>query len=499
MATHKNQNARASRRVFLLQIDAASVSFIEEHFNDLPNLKNLFEKGQLVRPRSSSHSFAASAWASFASTMDPGGHGQYFPIQWDPNKLSMHRAIAPVWGNRLDYEPFWYDLGRQGYKCVVLDANETIEHDEAPVLEIANWSSQESGRSFASNPAVLKKLRAKFGRRPIGKEIPVEKSLGLSTRIRDKLIRSVRKKCEAIIWLSQQQPWDLFIAGVYDLHRAGHNLWPCIREHGSAMPENALLDVYQAFDEKLAELLQHMASEETAVVVYSLHGMRENNAQNHFLPEILRRLNKRYLEEELTQETTRPRLGVMSFLRNRVPAKLQYYLAILLGERIQDWVVSREYLGSLDWTRTAAFALPSGEEGFIRLNLQGREKKGLLPDSAKNKTHFIEWLREQLLKIKVAETGEPLIDTFDLTTDLFPGPRCDLLPDIVVHWRPKQPVSEISSDTIGVIRKNLKTGRGGNHSAESFAVLMGDIPDDFSEDDLRSITDYGAFVQRLLS
>jgi len=499
MTTHKGQIARASRRVFLLQIDAVSLSFIEDNFSDLPNLKNLFEQGQLVKPRSTSHTFAASAWASFASTLDPGGHGQYFPFQWDPKTLSMHRAVAPFWGGRLDYEPFWYDLGRDGYRCIVLDANETIKHDGVPVLEIANWSSQETGHGFASDPEILKKLRSKFGRRPIGKEIPVRKGLGLSTRVRDQLVSSVQKKCDAIIWLSQQQPWDLLIAGVYDLHRAGHNLWPSDRVHGSTTPENALLDVYKAFDEKLEEILHGIESEETTIIVYSLHGMGENNAQNHFLPEIMKRLNKRYLEQELTHKAAHPRMGVMSFLRENVPAKLQYYLAILLGERIQDWVVSREFMGSLNWSQTTAFALPAGEEGLIRLNLQGREKKGILPDTVNAKTQYIEWLRERLFEIKVVETGEALVDTFDLTKDLFPGPRCDILPDIVVRWSPKHSVSEISSDAIGVIRKHIKTGRNGNHTAESFAVLMGDIPDDFSEDELRSITDYGSFVQRLLS
>ena len=499
MSAHENQNAKASRRIFMLQIDSVSLSFIENNFNDLPNLKSLFEKGQLVKTDSTSYSITASVWASFASTTDPGSHGQYFPLQWDPKTLSLHRAVQPGWGGQLDYEPFWYDLGREGYRCIVLDANETIERDDSPVLEIANWSSQESAHAFSSDSQVLKELRSKFGRRPIGKEVPVQKALGLSTKIRDELIKSVQMKCDAIMWLSQHQPWDLFIAGVYDLHRAGHNLWPLEWGHGSTVPENALLDVYKAFDEKLKDILQTIDPEETAIIVYCLHGMQENNTQNHFLPEIMKRLNARYLEQELKHELAFPRPGVMSFLRNNVPAKLQYYLTICLGERVQDWVVSREFLGSLNWSQTTAFALPAGDEGFIRLNLEGREKEGFLPNTAEAKTHFIEWLRERFFEIKVLNTGDTLVERFELSEDLFPGPRCETLPDIIVHWSPKYAVSEISSDAIGVIHKKLKTGRNGNHSAESFAVLFGDIPDDFSEHELRSITDYGSFVRRLLT
>ena len=488
-----------SRRVFMLQLDAINLAFVQEHFDDLPNLKQLFKTGQLLQTKSTADEIKASAWASFASASDPGTHGQYFPLQWDPETMSMHRAIDPYWGDRLDFEPFWYDFGRAGYRCIAFDPNEVIPHDNAPVLEILNWSSQENGWTTSSDPEILKELHSRFGRRPIGKEIPVKKSLDWSRKLRDQAINSVEKKCDAILWLSQKQPWDLFIACIYDLHRAGHNLWDADASHASPAPEDALLDVFKAFDRKLAEILRVIETEETAIIVYSLHGMDENKAQNHLLPEILKRLNNTYLETELDMELARPKAGIMSFLRETVPPRLQYVVANMLSERVQDWVVGRQYHGALNWDQTAAFALPSGDEGYIRLNLEGREKSGFLPDSGNTKTHFIEWLREKLLDIKVVQSGEPLIERFDLIEDLFPGPRSQMLPDIILQWKPGMPVAEVSSEAIGIVQASLQTGRNGNHSGESFAVLAGDMPNDTCSNQLQNITDYKSFVHRLLS
>lgn len=490
---------QASRRVFMLQLDSVNLEFIQDHLDDLPNLKRLFEAGSLQHTKSTADEIKASAWASFASASDPGTHGQYFPLQWDPESMSMHRAIDPYWGERLDFEPFWYDFGRAGYRCIAFDPNEVIPHADAPVLEILNWSSQENGWATSSDPAVLKELQSKFGRRPIGKEIPVKKSLAWSKKIRDQAIRSIEKKCDAIVWLAQRQPWDLFIACIYDLHRAGHNLWEASGSHASPAPAHALLDVYKAFDRKLSRILDEVQSEDTAIIVYSLHGMDQNKAQNHLLPEILKRLNNTYLETELDMELARPKAGVMSFLRKTVPPRLQYFAANLLSERVQDWVVSRQYHGALNWEQTAAFALPSGDEGYIRLNLQGREKLGFLPNSGNRKTHFIEWLRERLMEITVVETGEPLIERFDLIDDLFPGPRSHLLPDIILQWKPKRPVAEVASDAIGMVSGSLQTGRNGNHSGESFAVLAGDMPQGDIGAHLKKVTDYKSFVGELLT
>jgi len=500
MSTSNGQaKPKASRRVFMMQLDSVNLPFVQENLDQLPNLKQLFDAGKLQRTKSTADEIKASAWGSFASASEPGTHGQYFPLQWDPETMSMHRAIDPYWGERLEFEPFWYEFGRAGYQCIVLDPNELMPHKDAPVLEILNWSSQENGWATASDPAVLKELQSKFGRRPIGKEIPVKKSLAWSKKLRDQAIRSVEKKCDAILWLAQRQPWDLFIACIYDLHRAGHNLWNADDSHTSAVPKDALLDVFKAFDQKLSTILDEIQDDNTAIIIYSLHGMDENKAQNHLLPEILKRLNNKYLETEMEMELARPKAGIMSFLRKAVPPRIQYYAANLLSERVQDWVVGRQYHGALKWDQTAAFALPSGDEGYIRLNLQGREKLGFLPNSGNRRTHFVEWLRERMQEIKVTQTGEPLIERFDLIEDLFPGPRSYLLPDIILQWKPNRPVAEVQSEAIGTIKGSLQTGRNGNHSGDSFAVLTGDMPSGDVGANLKKITDYKTLVGELLT
>ena len=83
------------------------------------------------------------------------------------------------------------------------------------------------------------------------------------------------------------------------------------------------------------------------------------------------------------------------------------------------------------------------------------------------------WLGARLAEIRVADTGEPLIDRILLSDDHFPGPRRQYLPDIVLSWRPDAPAERITSPDIGDIEMRLNTGRGGNHNGEAFLIATG--------------------------
>ena len=84
----------------------------------------------------------------------------------------------------------------------------------------------------------------------------------------------------------------------------------------------------------------------TAVVIVSPNGMGLSRAQNHFLPQILSRLNAVYLEQLGNGGSRRKdRFNLTAVLRDKVPYSMQYWAATLLGEPVQDWVVNRTFTG----------------------------------------------------------------------------------------------------------------------------------------------------------
>ena len=58
--------------------------------------------------------------------------------------------------------------------------------------------------------------------------------------------------------------------------------------------------------------------------------------------------------------------------------------------------------------------------------------------------------------------------------DVFPGPRLDHLPDLIVTWAGHRPVSRVESRLLGPVEASHATGRSGNHRPEGFCVV--DVP-----------------------
>ena len=113
----------------------------------------------------------------------------------------------------------------------------------------------------------------------------------------------------------------------------------------------------------------------------------------------------------------------------------------------------------------------SGGEGYIRLNVKGRERDGCL--AAGDVPAYAKWLSERLLEIRVTQTREPLITDIIDVGATHTGTHRDYLPDLVLKWGAAEPATSISSPWIGTLSGTLTTGRGGNHTPDAFALYWG--------------------------
>lgn len=486
------------RRLLAIAVDSVSLPFIRYHLDRLPAFGGLL-KGSLCRTLETSAKFlSASPWPTFSSGLLPGDHGHYYPFQWDAEKHRCRRVAKSLWSQRFEYEPFWHPIARQGVPTIAFDIPYAQIDPDVPCLQITHWSYQSTGAAEASHPEVLRDIRRRFGHRPIGAEVPVPKTARQCNALRDRQIRAARSKGDAILHL-MDRPWQLFLTGFFEGHRAGHNLWPVEGDFASDAAPDAMLAVYEELDRQLGRILARIESDgqDTSVLVFALHGMEPNRAQNHFLNDVVARLNRRYLGDASPPPAGRARpANIMSYLRSAVPPTLQYHLARVLGEDVQDWVLNRALVGGRDWSQTPSLVLPSGGEGLIRLNIKGREAHGFFEPGSATLNDYVEWLRDRLAEVRVADTGELLVDRILLSDEYYPGPRRQYLPDIVLSWRPEAPVERITSPFIGEIEMRLDTGRGGNHVGDAFVIARG--AEDFLADarELGHIADFGALIGR---
>lgn len=483
----------------MLGLDAASLPFVRDNLPRLPCIARLLAEGHLRELASSASFLTASVWPTFLSGQPPGEHGQYFPFQWQGDRLRYRKLADPTWSGAFYRQPFWHRVAVAGRPTIAFDIGYALQDERAPCLQITNWSYQSSGAAGASSPKVLADIRRRFGRRPIGPEVPVPKTARQCEAIRDRLVAAVRAKAGATLHL-MNAPWDLFVTGWYELHRAGHNLWPVDGGFGSDASPDAMLAVYEETDRQLARVLREVERQgrDTAVLLFALHGMQPNRAQDHFLPEILSRLNKRHLGQAPDWSDRPVAPNAIAALRRALPPTLQYWVANALGERVRDWVVNRSQVAGRAWEATPSFALLGGGDGLVRFNIREREARGFFPPDSAELAGYRDWLCARLAEITVADTNEPLIESIVDVDEALPGERRQFLPDLILKWRPAAPATRITSPEIGEIEVSLATGRGGNHNDAAFALALGDDRLVDAVESIRDIRDLGGVAERFL-
>jgi predicted AlkP superfamily phosphohydrolase/phosphomutase len=486
----------ARPKVVMIGLDALDIDLVQASLDDLPTLRGLFERGALHRLDSPAAHLTSAVWPTFATGLPPGAHGVYYPMQWDPRAMELRR-VAADW---IDFEPFWYGLGREGLRTTALDVPFSLPSRLENGVELINWGSQEClGPVQANRPDVARAVLARFGRHPMGEEIPVAPTAERLQRLRRALVDGARRKAEVAKHLMRETDWDLFVTVFAEPHRGGHSLWALDGPLGALVPQGALLEVYRAVDAAVGELLATIDRQTTTAVVFSVHGMGPGFTQEHFAQTLVDRLNARFHGASFGQdEAAETGASPIRMLRAMVPGQVQYLLARALPTAVRDWVVRRSFTGGIDWARTPGFALPCSGESYVRLALRGRERDGAFDADGPEIARYRASLHDDLLALREVGSEAPVVrEVVDLRR-VFPGPRADLLPDQVLLWERCLPATAIHSAALGRIDGRLTTGRTGDHRPDGFAIVHGPRQGLVEDEAPREVADLARTARLLL-
>lgn len=295
-------------------------------------------------------------------------------------------------------EPFWYELERRGRRVVALDVPMTWPSRLQQGMEVTDWAVHDRLSEFSARPVGLAaEIGRRFGTHPMKPEIPVRKSLRQLTRIRDETIASARRKGELARWLLGLRECDFFITVFGETHHAGHLFWPASSAEKARHSADALLDVHRTVDEAIGWLLEGVSLEDTTLIIFSAHGMGQNISQEHFTRKMMDRVNERFRNP--ANSATRPQpapqqRGLMRFLREKLPARVQHAVGHAVPARVRDFVVDRAITAGHDWLHTPALAVLASVTGYVRFNVRGRETRGILEPGSDTFARYLDWMRE---------------------------------------------------------------------------------------------------------
>ncbi|MGQ4650674.1 alkaline phosphatase family protein [Lyngbya aestuarii] len=502
--------------VIAIGLDAAEPSVLEKWMSQgyLKNMCRLREQGTYGRLKNFEAFSAETPWTTFATGCQPQKTGYWSPLKLREGSYQVETRAAYEYA---EYPPF-YALG-EGYRVAAFDLPQVRLTPKVNGPQVAAWGAHSPQVPSESLPASLfQELVDKHGVHPgLHKDYAVCLDLKTTCHLQQVLETGISRRSAICQDLLTREPWDLFLTVFGEAHAAGHNFWqlsqadhPLYEMLSPQVSSDPMLAVFQAIDQAIGEILAK-APKDARVVIFSAHGMGPNTMDlpsTTFLPEFLYRLSFpgkfglangelgtpleppitkmkwNYWERHLWGTKYDPN-PIRRFLRRETPTRLFQLIEPFLESSQKPDLISPFKLSKQTdvvpfqpanwytplWPYMKAFALPSFAEGYIRINLQGREPQGIVPQSEYNA--FCDELIEKLRALKDARTGIPMAKDI-IRTRQFPTDNDPKLPDadLVIVWQEEYATDVVESPELGRIGP-VPHYRSGSHRPEGFLIASG--------------------------
>lgn len=441
------------RRMLVIGLDGLEISYAQKLMDagEMPALAALRDRSASFLLDHGSAQRTGLAWEHVASGLSPDDAHRWSAVEFDPQTYS-------VWQEGARFVPFFESLN---IRTLVFDPPYVDLRKTTRMQGIVGWGAHDPGTSLAARPqSLLTEMRATFGNYPSPKWIyglpcySVERCEQMGTA----LAEAVRTRLKAAKWLMTEkiQEWDLYFVVTGELHSAIEGLWhgvdpehPLHSHPSASAAAAALLNVHKAVDQLVGELVE--AAGDVDVVAFAMGGMGSNQSDTQsmaLLPELMYRhaFNRALLTppsawtaspqtppilpETEDWNTSRRRWFAPEQAGKKRPPGLFRKLLWKLKKIVQTVFPqlqpqpqpepqpekTKAHIRGIKqpanayqrwWAEMRAFALPSFYDGKVRINLNGREKNGvvLLEDYEKVCAEIEAMLRE----CRDPRTGEPVV------------------------------------------------------------------------------------------
>ena len=504
-------------RVLVIALDAASPVLLRRWGADgtLPNIGRLLREGLSGPSRSLEGFYHGSTWPSFMTGRSPGNHGLYWLFQAVPGEYEQSRLTAQQIGR---FPSLWDVAAGAGRKVAVLDVPFDRPHPDFPGVSCIEWYSHDPIFGFQTwPPRLAEDIERLEGRHPAPDYCDSIRRDAASCRLFiDQLVKGAELRSRIARRVLGDSDWDLAIQVFAETHCAGHQLWHL---HDASHPGHdpalaravgdGIREVYIAIDSAVGEIIDAVAGPDSTVMLIDLHGMSYMAGAGTIISEFLERLGV------ATRVPAPPPPGILKATFGpawrAIPEGMRSALAPLKRAVMgpppplnKPGVLRPQYIPAS--SRCFWLNLGTSVSG-IRFNIRGREQEGILtPEEVEA---FTAMLTEELLALRY-EDGGAVVESVRRGRDLYPGPEAEWLPDLVVDWDLSRPLGSaevgtgqgglirVRSPRVGLIEKQNRNGRSGEHRNEGLFVARGPGLRPGTIDRTVSTMDYAPTIARML-
>jgi predicted AlkP superfamily phosphohydrolase/phosphomutase len=463
----------------MLGFDSAEQSLIHSLVarGKLPVLARLMQQGCTGLLDSPAEQYSGTVWPNFYTGQNTPSHGIYHGKLWDRTRMC---CVVPD-HLAADARPFWEPLSDSGQRTCIMDIPLLLgEPRPTDGVFLSGWTTHDSMVAQSAPSKLWGELRREFGATQMPRENFGPQDTASVLQLSGELLRATDQFRRVASSLLRRQAWDFscIIAGT--AHRAGHYLWDRselqdperLGDAQRATLDSAVERVYESVDHAFGELIEGVGSN-TIVIVFAVHGMGPNSGWSDFVPAIL---------DARTAALSQPaaKKGFFYSLRQRYATNLLRPIVRAMPERIKGRLLPLWSAGMFDWARTRFFPIPMDLAGYVRVNLKGRERDGIVEPGAGYEQVCSE-LETFFAGLRDRATSTPIVEEMLRAYAVTPreAPHRDGLPDLIVKWGSlhTRDVAALRCDGLPSfdyrVPRRLPSGRCGNHKRHGWFVAAG--------------------------
>jgi predicted AlkP superfamily phosphohydrolase/phosphomutase len=478
-------------KVLVIGLDSAESTLLERWVAEgkLPALAALKEEGSTYRLDNCWGTLPTAVWTELTSGRRPCNGAVFYPPRQLHTGETVPRRVPP---EEVDPRGFWTIASDAGKRVAAIDLPWTVAPADLNGIFVTEWASHDRWFGTASFPGTLvDEIREKHGEYPVHLcDDDYDASLADRARLAADLVDAVEHQTRLLLDLIGQEDWDLFACAFGQFQCSGHNLWSFMEttEQVPDLLRNAIFTVFSKVDEGIAAL-RAAAGPDAISVVFASHGMGPLAGGPQLLPEVLVRLGAGSGGGSAAKIRSRLPLGVRGTVRKLVPAGLRH--------RLQEAAGSLP--GPLASSATKAAALPGDINGYIRLNLKGREPFGSLEPGVEAEAEVSD-IRRALLELEDPASGERLVAHVVTAEEAFGPDRHADVPDLMVAFRTDLgTLDACTSERVGLVKAPYRlVNRSGEHTGEARLWLAGNGLPAFSHRGTANALDVAPTILSLL-
>jgi predicted AlkP superfamily phosphohydrolase/phosphomutase len=409
-------------RVLALGMDGADYELVSSLLGEgkLPTLARLAGEGSYAPLRSTVPAVTPTAWSSFLTGLNPGGHG-IFNFTANPNR-GRHRMESAASRRGA---PVWRTLGAAGLRSAFVTVPFTYPAEAVDGIVVTGYGGPEPPqvlpetareRIFAAHPDLV------TARHPM-KERWWEDFDGYTAR----LVGHVRQVADVCRLAMELEP-DLsllcvdFMSSDHAGHLAYARLDPEHPAHDPAQAGDELVQVYEAVDRACGELIdaaRERYGEEPTVLLLSDHGMKPIHWTFHVNRWLEENGHLRYRRRSL-QPLRGGRLDYAAKVDQRLARTRRGYGRLLDRLPVLPRPRSERAFADIDFGSTRAYGFATGGQVYLG------EASGALADP-----RYLDRLAGELADVRHPATREPAF-AVRRKEELFRGPLLAKAPELVL-------------------------------------------------------------------